>query len=50
MIFLFFLSPSPVRHTFYETFLNIYIILAAVALTMIYFHCAIDKLPVVPYI
>lgn len=50
MIFLFGLSPSPIRHAFYETFLNVHIILAAVAITTVYLHCSIDKLAVTPYI
>lgn len=48
MLLMFFLSPSPIRHAFYETFLNLHIILAAVAITTIYLHCNFDKLPQVP--
>jgi len=31
-------SPSPVRHSFYETFLHIHIFLAALSLGAVYVH------------
>ncbi|KAI1343354.1 putative FAD binding protein [Xylariaceae sp. FL0016] len=37
---LFFLSLSPVRHAFYETFLNTHIILAFITFAMTWVHCA----------
>lgn len=44
------LSPSPVRHAFYETFLNIHIILAAAFILGTYMHCSIPHLPPLPYV
>lgn len=38
-------SPSPIRHAFYETFLGIHQLLAAIAVGCIYAHIRIDKLP-----
>ncbi|KAH8169979.1 ferric reductase like transmembrane component domain-containing protein [Sarocladium implicatum] len=38
-------SLSPVRHAFYETFLNAHIILAIVALVSTYLHCVTSKHP-----
>ncbi|KAJ4005349.1 hypothetical protein NW752_011312 [Fusarium irregulare] len=45
MIFLALLSLSPVRHAFYETFLNVHIILAFVAFVAVWVHCASSALP-----
>jgi hypothetical protein len=45
MFFLGTLSPGPVRHAFYETFLNIHIILAVIAILGIYIHIAVANLP-----
>ncbi|RGP77930.1 hypothetical protein FLONG3_3999 [Fusarium longipes] len=39
------LSLSPVRHAFYETFLNVHIILAFVAFVATWAHCASSALP-----
>lgn len=50
MTLLFLLSPSPIRHAFYETFLNIHIILAFVAIIGVWLHCDISQLPQLPYI
>lgn len=50
MTIIFLGSPSPIRHAFYETFLNIHIILALVAMIGVYIHCHIAKLPQTPYI
>jgi hypothetical protein len=44
------LSLSPVRHAFYETFLNVHIILAFSAMIAVYSHIHIAKLPQEPYI
>ncbi|KAF5873267.1 putative ferric reductase protein [Botrytis fragariae] len=43
-------SPSPIRHAFYETFLNLHIIFAAVAIAGVWIHCDIPSLPQKPYI
>ncbi|KAF7853225.1 hypothetical protein EAF04_010727 [Stromatinia cepivora] len=43
-------SPSPIRHAFYETFLNLHIIFAAVAIAGVWIHCDIPGLPQKPYI
>jgi predicted ferric reductase len=43
-------SFSPVRHAFYETFLNVHIILAFTTMLAVYLHCDISKLPQLPYI
>ncbi|CAD6445617.1 be2f650a-257c-4f06-8c5d-ed87ac367519 [Sclerotinia trifoliorum] len=43
-------SPSPIRHAFYETFLNLHIIFAAVAIAGVWIHCDIPDLPQKPYI
>ena len=43
-------SLSPVRHAFYETFLNAHIILAFVAIIGTLAHCNIAKLPQLPII
>lgn len=42
-------SPSPVRHAFYETFLNAHIILAFFAMVGVVVHCELGKLPQTPY-
>ncbi|KAH0420363.1 ferric reductase like transmembrane component [Colletotrichum camelliae] len=39
------LSVSPVRHAFYEIFLNVHIILAFFIFLMTYIHCAVAGLP-----
>ncbi|RAL59060.1 hypothetical protein DID88_008978 [Monilinia fructigena] len=49
-VFILLTSPSPVRHAFYETFLNAHIILAAVAIAGVWIHCDIPSLPQKPYI
>jgi NAD(P)H-flavin reductase len=43
-------SPSPVRHAFYETFLDVHIILACVLMLAVVIHCELGKLPQRPYI
>jgi hypothetical protein len=43
-------SLSPVRHAFYETFLNVHILLAFTAILGAWLHCKISKLPQLPYI
>jgi len=50
MILIFLSSPSPIRHAFYETFLNVHIILAFTSMIAVYLHCYIAKLPQIPYI
>lgn len=44
------LSLSPVRHAFYETFLNVHIILAFLAVLGTWVHCEVAKLPQLPYL
>jgi hypothetical protein len=50
MVLIFFQALSPVRHAFYETFLNTHIILAATAMLAVYIHIDFAKLPQKPYI
>lgn len=50
MIVIIILSLSPVRHAFYETFLDIHIILAAAAMVGIWLHCQVAGLPQLPYV
>ena len=50
MIIIFVTALSPVRHAFYETFLDIHIILAFFAILGIWIHCGIANLPQLPYI
>ncbi|KAG0651412.1 Ferric reductase B [Hyphodiscus hymeniophilus] len=50
MVLIAVLSLSPVRHAFYETFVNVHIILAASAMFAVYIHLHIAKLPQEPYI
>lgn len=50
MLVIFITAFSPVRHAFYETFLDIHIIMAASALLGTYIHCHIAKLPQLPYV
>lgn len=52
MFLLMFLSFSPIRHAFYETFLNGHIILAIIAFVCTYIHCitsAVGLLPQTPW-
>ncbi|PMD54509.1 uncharacterized protein K444DRAFT_597412 [Hyaloscypha bicolor E] len=44
------LSLSPVRHAFYETFLNVHIILAFFTILGTWTHCRIAKLPQLLYL
>lgn len=50
MVVIAIISPSPIRHAFYETFLNIHIILGFVAIFGVYLHLSIANLPQIPYI
>ncbi|KAH8797070.1 ferric reductase like transmembrane component [Hyaloscypha sp. PMI_1271] len=50
MALLFLISPSVIRHAFYETFLNVHIALVIVAFVGILVHCDIGQLPQLPYI
>ncbi|KAE9380375.1 putative ferric reductase transmembrane component 3 [Stipitochalara longipes BDJ] len=43
-------SLSPVRHAFYETFLNVHIMLAFIAIVGAWIHCEVAKLPQLPYL
>ncbi|KAI1006425.1 hypothetical protein K3495_g1794 [Podosphaera aphanis] len=43
-------SLSPVRHAFYETFLDIHIILTILSLIGVYIHCDAGKLPQLTYV
>ncbi|KAI5464030.1 ferric reductase like transmembrane component-domain-containing protein [Mariannaea sp. PMI_226] len=45
MILLLLLSLSPLRHAFYETFLNIHIVLAFVSFVATWAHCASSEIP-----
>ncbi|KAI1760946.1 ferric reductase like transmembrane component-domain-containing protein [Hypoxylon sp. FL1150] len=45
LVILFFLSFSPVRHAFYETFLTFHIILAFIIFAMTWVHCATAAVP-----
>ncbi|KAF3928428.1 hypothetical protein ABW20_dc0100341 [Dactylellina cionopaga] len=44
------ITPSPVRHAFYETFLVFHIALAILILYTVWMHLKIDNLPQLPYI
>lgn len=54
MLFLLLLSLSPARHAFYETFVNMHILLAATAFATTWIHCASAQvengLPQLPWI
>ncbi|KAK0733683.1 ferric reductase like transmembrane component-domain-containing protein [Lasiosphaeria miniovina] len=54
MVVILFLALSPVRHAFYETFLNIHILLAFVAFVTTWIHCVsagvVGGLPQTPWI
>ncbi|KAM5346767.1 hypothetical protein ACJ41O_009772 [Fusarium nematophilum] len=54
MVLLFLLSVSPLRHAFYETFLNVHIVLAFVSFVATWAHCASSELkgglPQLPWI
>ncbi|KAI1211932.1 ferric reductase like transmembrane component-domain-containing protein [Annulohypoxylon truncatum] len=45
MTVLLILAMSPLRHAFYETFLNFHIVLGLLALLMTYLHCDFAELP-----
>lgn len=45
LLILFFLSLSPVRHAFYETFLNVHIILAFIVFLTTLIHCTSASIP-----
>ncbi|KAI1349946.1 ferric reductase like transmembrane component [Xylaria sp. FL0043] len=45
LVILFFGSLSPVRHAFYETFLNVHIILAIIIFATTLIHCASASIP-----
>lgn len=45
VLLILFTSPSPLRHAFYETFLNVHIILVAILLVVVWFHVYLGDLP-----
>ncbi|KAI1115524.1 ferric reductase like transmembrane component [Nemania sp. NC0429] len=45
LVVLFFLGFSPIRHAFYETFLNVHIILAFIIFATTLIHCASAAIP-----
>ncbi|KAI1814581.1 ferric reductase like transmembrane component [Poronia punctata] len=45
LLFIFFLSLGPVRHAFYETFLNVHIVLALLVFALTLVHCASAAIP-----
>ncbi|KAI1437016.1 ferric reductase like transmembrane component [Xylaria sp. CBS 124048] len=45
LLFIFFLSLSPIRHAFYETFLNVHIVLAFITFAVTMVHCVTASLP-----
>lgn len=45
MVLLMLLASSPLRHAFYETFLNVHIILAFITFICTWIHCAAAELP-----
>ena len=49
-VVIFFQSPSPVRHAFYETFLHLHQLLAFAAVLGVYIHLEVAHLPALPYI
>lgn len=50
MIAIVFQSLSAVRHAFYETFLHLHILLAALIFGGVYIHLDVENLPALPYI
>ncbi|RKF73435.1 Ferric/cupric reductase transmembrane component 2 [Golovinomyces cichoracearum] len=50
MVLIFLISLSPVRHAFYETFLNFHIIMSIGTLVGVYIHCDAGKLPQLTYV
>lgn len=50
MIFLISHSPSPIRHAFYETFLHLHQLAAALAAIGVYIHLDADALPQRPWV
>ncbi|KAI1870852.1 uncharacterized protein JN550_004998 [Neoarthrinium moseri] len=48
LVILLLLSFGPVRHAFYETFLNLHIILAAIIFACTWVHCATASIGVLP--
>ncbi|KAF4635913.1 hypothetical protein G7Y89_g2189 [Cudoniella acicularis] len=50
MLILFITSLSPLRHAFYETFLDIHIIMAMLAIIATWIHCKVAKLPQLPWV
>jgi predicted ferric reductase len=47
---MFFQTLSPLRHAFYETFLNLHKVLAVVGLIGVFLHLKLDSLPQVPWV
>jgi NAD(P)H-flavin reductase/DMSO/TMAO reductase YedYZ heme-binding membrane subunit len=50
MVLILITSLSPLRHAFYETFLNVHIVLAFAAIIAIWIHCEVSKLPQLTYV
>lgn len=50
MIFILLISLSPIRHAFYETFINAHIISTIGILAGVYVHCDVGKLPQLTYV
>jgi predicted ferric reductase len=50
MVLIMIQSPSPIRHAFYETFLNVHILLALTTVIAVWVHLDIPKLPPLHYI
>lgn len=50
MVFLVLLSPGPIRHAFYETFLDLHILFAIAAIVGTWLHCGVAGLPQLPYV
>lgn len=48
LVILMILSISPVRHAFYETFLNVHIILAFITFAMTWVHCVTAHVGILP--
>jgi predicted ferric reductase len=50
LLFILVQSLSPIRHAFYETFLHLHQIAAAITIVTLYFHLSIDSLPQLPFV
>ncbi|KAI6249067.1 Ferric/cupric reductase transmembrane component B [Erysiphe necator] len=50
MMFILLISLSPIRHAFYETFINAHIVSTIGILAGVYVHCDVGKLPQLTYV